>query len=311
MKNFYNYIDTFIKNDPNFVQKNAVRLFHGRGGCFPLLENINIDRFDKVILITIFHSIRNDYLNDIIKYLTAQAVFKGEQIIIQYRNKNGEGYIKSYTIPTLNHLFYATEDKLKYQLNLLHNQNSGFFIDARELRRFVRGYAKDLVVLNLFAYTCSISVAAIAGGAKHVYNWDMAKKSLNTGRLNHRLNQLSCTNVTFNPHNIFKSWGKIKKQGMYDLIIIDPPSNQGKSFYYKYDYEKVLKNVLLCTTDDAMIITCFNGPFLNLVDFKQLCAPLHQTWEVCQQLCSPEDFKEQFPSAGLKILFWKRKTHCC
>ncbi len=105
-------------------------------------------------------------------------------------------------------------------------------------RQFVYENAKDKKVLNLFSYTCSFSVCASKGEAKEIVNIDMAKNALNTGRLNHQKNNLDTKNVKFLPHNILKSWGKIKKSGPYDIIIIDPPSFQKGSFAATKDYEK-------------------------------------------------------------------------
>ncbi|MCT7000003.1 class I SAM-dependent methyltransferase, partial [Salmonella enterica] len=82
--------------------------------------------------------------------------------------------------------------------------------------------AKGLRVLNLFAYTCGFSVAAIEGGAEHVVNLDMARGVLSRGRDNHRLNGHDLSRVTFLGHDLFKSWAKVIHSGPYDLVIIDP-----------------------------------------------------------------------------------------
>ena len=96
-------------------------------------------------------------------------------------------------------------------------------------RDWVRSRAAGKKVLNLFAYTCSLSVAAIAGGADTVTNLDMASAALATGRENHRLNfdPATCRRASYLAHNLFKSWGRLKRSPTYDLILIDPPSNQG------------------------------------------------------------------------------------
>src|SRR3546814_21000772 len=100
----------------------------------------------------------------------------------------------------------------------------------RYVRRWVQEQAQGKRVLNLFAYTCGFSVAAIAGGAEHVVNLDMASAALTRGRENHRLNGHDLSRVSFLGHELFKSWGKVRKLGPYDLIIIDPPSFQQGSF---------------------------------------------------------------------------------
>ncbi|MEZ9856583.1 class I SAM-dependent methyltransferase, partial [Vibrio breoganii] len=83
----------------------------------------------------------------------------------------------------------VVEHGLKYQLDIGRNQNFGLFLDMRNGRQWVQDNAKDKNVLNLFAYTCGFSVAAIAGGARQCMNVDMSRGSLNKGRDNHRLNE--------------------------------------------------------------------------------------------------------------------------
>src|SRR3546814_19144674 len=96
----------------------------------------------------------------------------------------------------------------------------------RYVRRWVQGNAQGKRVLNLFAYTCGFSVAEIAGGAEHVVNLDMSSAALTRGRENPRLNGHDLSRVSFLGHDLFKSWGKVRKLGRYDLIIIDPRSEE-------------------------------------------------------------------------------------
>ncbi len=136
-----------------------------------------------------------------------------------------------------------SEDGLRFKLDLGKKQNTGLFLDMRYGRRWVRDQAEGKRVLNLFAYTCGFSVAALAGGAEQVVNLDMAKAALNRGRDNHRLNQQDLSQVSFLGHELFKSWSKVKKYGPYDLIIIDPPSFQKGSFALTKDYQKILRRL--------------------------------------------------------------------
>src|SRR5690606_8667359 len=136
-----------------------------------------------------------------------------------------------------------TENGLRYKLDLGIKQNNGLFLDMRYGRRWIQEQARGKRVLNLFAYTCGFSVAAIAGGAEHVVNLDMAKAALSRGRENHRLNEHDLRRVSFLGHELFKSWGKVKKTGPYDLIVIDPPSFQKGSFALTRDYQKILRRL--------------------------------------------------------------------
>nr|WP_315980158.1 class I SAM-dependent methyltransferase [Aliamphritea spongicola] len=157
----------------------------------------------------------------------------------------------------------VTEGELKFWMQPLKNQNSGLFLDMREGRRWVQQHAEGARVLNLFAYTCGFSVAALAGGAEKVVNLDMSSPALNTGRENHRLNDHDLSRVKFFAHDLFRSWGKLKREGPYDLVVIDPPSFQKGSFVATKDYLKVLRRLPELTGENAKVLSCLNSPELD------------------------------------------------
>src|SRR5690606_8886302 len=115
-------------------------------------------------------------------------------------------------------------------------------------------------VLNLFAYTCGFSVAAIAGGARHVVNLDMSRAALSRGRDNHRLNGHDLGQVSFLGHDLFKSWAKVIHNGPYDLVIIDPPTFQKGSFLLTKDYQRVLRRLPELLTSHGTVLACSNDP---------------------------------------------------
>src|SRR5690606_4647986 len=150
------------------------------------------------------------------------------------------------------------ENGLRFKLDLGRKQNTGLFLDMRYGRRWVQEQAQGQRVLNLFAYTCGFSVAAIAGGAEHEVNLYMATAAPSRRRENHRLNQHDLSRVSFLGHDLFKSWGKLKREGPYDLIIIDPPSFQKGSFVLTQDYQKVLRRLPDLLTPQGTVLACMN-----------------------------------------------------
>lgn len=198
------------------------------------------------------------------------------------------------------------ESNLKYQLELKKNQNMGIFLDMRYGRKWVQTHSEGKSVLNLFAYTCGFSVAAIAGGATQVVNLDMAKASLGRGRDNHRLNQHDLSKVKFLGHDIFKSWGKIKKLGLYDLIIIDPPSFQKGSFALTKDYQKILRRLPSLLTETGEVLACVNSPAVStdfLIDGMAEEAP---ELKFVERLDNPPEFSDINPESGLKVMRFTR-----
>jgi 23S rRNA (cytosine1962-C5)-methyltransferase len=194
---------------------------------------------------------------------------------------------------------------MKIELNLGNNQNIGYFIDMQSCHDWVRQNAKDKQVLNLFSYTCAFSVAALLGGAKHVVNVDMAGGALSTGRYNHYLNQLDKKDRTFMKLDILKSWSRIKKPGPYDLIIIDPPSNQRGSFVAEKDYRKILRRIPQLATPSGQILACLNTPHLSESYLQDVMSQECPDCRFQRRLLLSNDFPEKDNNCSLKILLFR------
>jgi 23S rRNA (cytosine1962-C5)-methyltransferase len=198
------------------------------------------------------------------------------------------------------------EHGLHYRLDLGKKQNSGLFLDMRYGRQWVQAQAAGKRVLNLFAYTCGFSVAALAGGARQVVNLDMARAALSRGRDNHRLNQHDLSQVVFLGHDLFKSWGKVGKYGPYDLIIIDPPSFQRGSFVLSKDYPKVLRRLPELLSVNGVVLACSNDPEIGPDYLIQAMASEAPRLRFSERLENPPEFPDSQPDSALKALVFRR-----
>ena len=159
-------------------------------------------------------------------------------------------------------------------------------------------------MLNLFAYTCAFSVAALQGGAAQVINIDMARGALATGQHNHRLNGL--TGAAFWPHDVFSSWGKIGRAGPYDLIVADPPSYQRGSFVAAKDYPRLLRRLPALLAPGGHALLCLNAPELG-TDF--LHRHLHEQapdLHVVHRLTNPATFADVDEERAVKVMVVRR-----
>lgn len=283
------------------------RLFHGRGRCWPGLEQITVDWLQGVLLVSLFREPPEGQLPALEQMLLALAAcpqWPGQAILIQHRYlPDSPGH---WLLGTPSEHWLIDEDGLRYKLDLGLKQNTGLFLDMRHGRRWVREQAAGKRVLNLFAYTCGFSVAAIAGGAEQVVNLDMAKAALSRGRENHRLNEHELARVSFLGHELFKSWGKVRKGGPYDLIIIDPPTFQRGSFVLTHDYSKILRRLPELLTEQGVVLACVNDPAIGpefLIEGMAAEAPqLH----FVERLSNPPEFPDNDPAGGLKALVFAR-----
>ncbi|PCJ23432.1 MAG: methyltransferase [SAR86 cluster bacterium] len=278
------------------------RIFHGRGQLFPGLAHICIDWFEPIVLITAYSEIEEpeDLLNAI---LNADQYKKIESVVLQKRYEKGapvELLKGDSLLETV-----VNENGLLFEVHPGAQQNAGLFLDMWPLREWLQANCEGKNVLNLFAYTCSLSVAAMAGGASGITNVDMSKPSIKWGEKNHQLNSQNLREVRSIPHNLFKSWGRIKQSGRYNLVIIDPPTRQRGSFDVAVNYPAVLKKLRSLCAPDADIIATINSPFLD-IDFLPEKFERHvPNGSYLGQIDAAPEFADKFPERGLKIYHFK------
>ena len=119
------------------------------------------------------------------------------------------------------------EGDLRFRVNLSDYLDTGLFLDARKKRALIRSAMQPAIrVLNLFAYTCSLSVAAAKGGAKLVDSVDLSSTYLEWGKINFALNGLKERDgINFTRSDVIKFMAQAERKGLnWDMIILDPPS---------------------------------------------------------------------------------------
>lgn len=234
------------------------RLFHGRGGCFSGLSDVVIDAYPPVVIVYLYTQRSAQWLQIMVHRLEQLLPRPLAAIVLQRRYLSGTPTLVVWG--TLPESIDAEEDGLRYRLRFDNAQNIGFFPDMAVGRQLVREQSPGKKVLNLFAYTCSLSVAALAGGAKHVVNLDMNRAALDIGRRNHQLNDLDLRSTSFLAMEFFKSYSKLRKLGPYDLVICDPPASQGKSFNARQHWPKLLRRISSLVKPGGKLLACMNGP---------------------------------------------------
>jgi len=281
------------------------RLFHGRGHCYPGFEDLVIDWFAPVAVVRLYKPMEPSLLQQLTEQLKQFADIGG--LVVQLRGR-GQEAVNEVAWGEVPDEMVAFELGLKYWVKPQRNQNSGLFLDMRQGRQWVKENAAGCRVLNLFAYTCAFSVAALAGGASHVVNVDMSSGAIATGRRNSELNGFDRQAASFLSHDLFKSWKKIRQAGPYQLVIIDPPSFQPGSFIAEKDYRRVIRRLNELTEPGGQVLACHNDPkvgsdFLSAI-MKEECPE----FQLVRRLDNPEDFTEAELEKGLKVLLYKREN---
>lgn len=192
---------------------------------------------------------------------------QAEEMLKELMNKTGsKGYIlqnnRPFTVLANHNIpetpFVCKEQGISYYVQLGNRQNAGLFPDTSMLRKWLLENAKDANILNLFSYTCGFSVAAAIGGAKSVVNMDMNSPVLNTGRENHRINNVMHRGIEFHKKNVLKSWPLYKRKGPFDIIICDPPPAQKGGFMTASDYPRLIRRLPEFMAPNGSVILTLN-----------------------------------------------------
>ena len=117
------------------------------------------------------------------------------------------------------------EGDLSFLIRPYDGFSTGLFLEHRDNRARIRSMAEGRTVLNLFAYTCGFSIAAVAGGAEEVTSVDLSARYLEWGRQNFSANNLEAEGHRFIRDDALKFYERARRQERdYDLIVIDPPT---------------------------------------------------------------------------------------
>ena len=111
-----------------------------------------------------------------------------------------------------------------YAIELLLNRDASFYLDTRNLRPGRRVTWRDKTVLNTFAYTGSLGVAAQAGGASRVVHLDRSRDFLNVAKTSYTLNGFPIHKTDFQTGDFFTQVSHLKRAGeRFDCVLVDPP----------------------------------------------------------------------------------------
>ena len=285
------------------LPRDAQRVFHGRGGMYPGCEAWTLDWYAPVWVLTHFGEVAEEQVLAVGEALARrwEQLAPGQPLnwVFQCRTDGRpDTRLMGGTVPDPH---IVTEDGAQYLVHVLKGQNHGLFLDMAEGRRWVRAHAAGQKVLNLFAYTCAFSVAALQGGAKEVVNLDMASGAIAIGQRNHHLNGLS-SGARFLAHDLFSSWGKVTRMGPYGLVIVDPPAYQKGSFVAGKDYARLLRRLPDLLIPGGHALLCLNAPELPLAFLQDQLALLAPSLVVQERLPNPAVFADVSTDRALKVL---------
>ncbi len=200
----------------------AFRLVHGEGDNLPGLV---IDIYGKTAVMQA-HSVGMHHDRQIIA-AALQQVMAGSVENIYYKSETTLPYKAELGQENVFLLGGSTDDiavenGLKFHVDWLHGQKTGFFVDQRENRRLLEQYSRGRNVLNMFCYTGGFSFYAMRGGARLVHSVDSSQKAIDLTNANVQLNFPDDPRHEAFAEDAFRFLDRM--QTPYDLIILDPPA---------------------------------------------------------------------------------------
>jgi len=203
-------------------QNNTYRLVHGEGDNLPGLV---IDCYGQTAVMQAhsvgIHVCRNDIAEALVEVMGERIkhVYYKSETTLPFKAELGQenGFIYGGSAENI-----AIENGLKFRVDWLRGQKTGFFVDQRENRSLLEQYSKGHSVLNMFCYTGGFSVYAMRGGAQLVHSVDSSAKAIELTNQNVALNFPDDKRHAAFCDDAFKFLDS--NENTYDLIILDPPA---------------------------------------------------------------------------------------
>lgn len=204
-------------------QNNTFRLVHGEGDNLP---GLIIDVYNHTAVMQahsagmhVYRMEIADALSEVMGDVIENIYYKSETTLPFKADllSTENGFIKGGSPENV-----AMENGLKFHVDWLKGQKTGFFVDQRENRHLLERYAKGRNVLNMFCYTGGFSFYAMRGGANLVHSVDSSAKAIDLTNENVELNFPGDARHKAYAEDAFKYLDRMGDQ--YDLIILDPPA---------------------------------------------------------------------------------------
>ena len=198
------------------------RLVHGEGDNLP---GLIIDIYDDTAVMQAhsvgMHVCRQEIAEALVDVMgqSLHAIYYKSETTLPFKANLGQenGFIYGSTENNI-----AIENGLKFHIDWLKGQKTGFFVDQRDNRALLEHYSKGRSVLNMFCYTGGFSVYALRGGARLVHSVDSSAKAIELTRANVELNFPGDKRHEAYAEDAFKYLDE--HDDTYDLIILDPPA---------------------------------------------------------------------------------------
>lgn len=259
------------------------RLIFGEADSFP---GFTVDRFGDVLVTQVLSLGIERIKEALYELLVSQLAEMGEKISAVYerndvriRELEGmeeyKGFWNGAGLRTdLSGTVEIIENGIRYSVDYINGQKTGFFLDQKYNRTAIRRIAKGRSVLDCFTHTGAFALNAAAAGAKCVNAVDISADAVEMTRRNAELNGL-CGNMEFTKADVFDLLTELYRKGghPYDFIILDPPAFTKSSSTVKAaerGYKEINLKAMRLLPRGGYLATCSCSHFMTETLFRRM-----------------------------------------
>lgn len=260
------------------------RLIFGEADTFP---GLTVDRFENILSVQVLslgiERIKCFLIPCLVKILREygaeiDAVYERNDVAVREREGllQYKGFFEAEGLKTdLDGITYITENGIKYKVDYINGQKTGFFLDQKYNRAAIRKIARGRRVLDCFTHTGAFALNAYAAGAAEVTAVDISEDALACAKENAALNGFD--RMKFECADVFELLTGLKEKGGsdYDFIILDPPaftkSSATVSAAYR-GYKEINLKAMKLLPRGGYLATCSCSHFMTDELFRKMLA---------------------------------------
>jgi 23S rRNA (cytosine1962-C5)-methyltransferase len=273
----------------------ACHLIHGAGDG---LSGFAADVFGDWAIVYVYARAFVPYGRALAEAILSRAGLKGAVVKLRARGAASQGKVRQEIVGTPPPEKVVVKERgLSFEVHLATGLNAGLFTDMREHRHGLARFTPGRAVLNGFAYTGTLSVAAARAGAASVTSVDLSAGVLNWARDNFRLNGLdpALPQYRFEADDVAKFLQRASRErAHYDVVLLDPPTfsaARGAAFTIERDFPALIADACRVLSRDGLLWLASNTRDVSLAAIAEdAAARARRTAQVLETGGLPPDY---------------------
>lgn len=258
----------------------ALRLFNGFNEGWPELPDLVVDLYARTLVLHDYAEqpeAEREAVQQALTFYQARLPWLHAVVLKQRNAKTAEGrngLLLSGTQPCRK----VREHGVWYALDVRLNRDASFYLDTRNVRAWALQKLQGKTVLNTFAYTGSLGIAARAGGAARVVQLDLKREFLNVAKTSCTLNGFSIERRDYLAGDFWLLTSRLNRAGArFDCVFLDPPFFAATAkgvIDTENNYARLINKVRPLINDGGWLVAINNALYVSGTDFLSVLQTL-------------------------------------